>query len=619
MSFGRLIGLAILSVVFPLYADATQFVTAPNPIGAGASNGNAWEEWVPQFGGAEVSHLDGAGNLYVNSCVGCSPSLAGMPFVATNAILAVTPIASAPSVLRLDYAAGVGASAIVFNKETGTCAANSRVNDGGSCTNSSDGNSWVAQFPPSGADAREWGVIVTTAGGCCVDTSTTLQAAVTWVATHGSTLLFSPGVIYNTVVVAATLPSGVNGVKIRGAGNEVTVLRSAIGSGGLQLTFSNTGARPQEFSVSDMTFATEGSALVNPASGLAVLNGATTFFAGSQSDVTNVTFRGVTTSDCWANGFFTDTVSQIGFFNVNLDGCENIDVTTTPNGANGIVLFGGSNFGIIYNLSNLNCRFEQWCVYYGANIQGVTISQSNFTPALAGVFTASSEPGIDGLSIVASQFGFGKYGLELLGFIPNLNYVSNIEGGPEGTMIYIPAGASGIISANTFTDFGILGSPVGAGEVAIVDQGTVAGDLVITANQFNDYGVYNVVPIQLGSSAGLIDIFANGMIQLGGTVGLVSGGSSSPTTPNRITGANFAFGSVSGAVDNGAGMVRLTVNTAGFVNGEIVAVSGVGGIGGIGTSTLNTPIIIIDGTHMDLEAVAFSGTYTSGGFVSWVP
>lgn len=98
--------------------------------------------------------------------------------VTSNTILAATPIRSFPGgVWRTDYADGNGAPPEFFKPETGTCAANSRVNDGGSCVDvSADGNSWVGTFPGSLADIREFGAIANNA----TDASPAINAAVAY-------------------------------------------------------------------------------------------------------------------------------------------------------------------------------------------------------------------------------------------------------------------------------------------------------------------------------------------------------------------------------------------------------------------------------------------------------
>jgi hypothetical protein len=70
---------------------------------------------------------------------------------------------------------------------------------------------------------------------------------------------------------------------------------------------------------------------------------------------------------------------------------------------------------------------------------------------------------------------------------------------------------------------------------------------------------------------------------------------------------------VTGASNNGSGQVRLQVaSTIGMISGKNMRVQNVGGvINGI----IDTQIIVIDGTHIDLPGVNFSGSYTGGGLV----
>lgn len=82
------------------------------------------------------------------------------PHVATNAALAAASTATYPNgVWRDDYAAGNGAPPLFFVVQTGTCGANSMVNDGGSCVNSSDSNSWKAVPADSSVNVRQFGAV----------------------------------------------------------------------------------------------------------------------------------------------------------------------------------------------------------------------------------------------------------------------------------------------------------------------------------------------------------------------------------------------------------------------------------------------------------------------------
>lgn len=73
---------------------------------------------------------------------------------------------------------------------------------------------------------------------------------------------------------------------------------------------------------------------------------------------------------------------------------------------------------------------------------------------------------------------------------------------------------------------------------------------------------------------------------------------------------------ISGAANNGSGLIRITSAVNTFVTGNRVAISGVQGTteaNGIWTIT------VISGTQFDLQASTFTSTYSSGGYVSLNP
>jgi len=81
-----------------------------------------------------------------------------------------------------------------------------------------------------------------------------------------------------------------------------------------------------------------------------------------------------------------------------------------------------------------------------------------------------------------------------------------------------------------------------------------------------------------------------------------------PIAPGAVT--------ISGAANNGAGAIRLTVgSTAGLASGDTRTISGVGGT----TEANGTWVIsVIDGTHIDLQGSRFVNGYTAGGLVGGV-
>lgn len=67
---------------------------------------------------------------------------------------------------------------------------------------------------------------------------------------------------------------------------------------------------------------------------------------------------------------------------------------------------------------------------------------------------------------------------------------------------------------------------------------------------------------------------------------------------------------VTGAANNGSGLIRLTVTAHGFYTGNTVTVASVGGVP---NATGTWIITVIDANTIDLQASTFAGTYTSGG------
>lgn len=75
-----------------------------------------------------------------------SVGTAPIPFVPTNAALAALAQATTTRAMRLGVTVQGDSPPVVFNAQTGNCAAAGLVNDVGSCVNGPDGNSWKASF-----------------------------------------------------------------------------------------------------------------------------------------------------------------------------------------------------------------------------------------------------------------------------------------------------------------------------------------------------------------------------------------------------------------------------------------------------------------------------------------
>lgn len=69
-------------------------------------------------------------------------------------------------------------------------------------------------------------------------------------------------------------------------------------------------------------------------------------------------------------------------------------------------------------------------------------------------------------------------------------------------------------------------------------------------------------------------------------------------------------GSITGAVNNGSGLIRITSASHGLLTGDRITITGVGGVSNANGTFLITKIT--DDTF-DLQGSTFAGTYTSGG------
>lgn len=82
-----------------------------------------------------------------------------------------------------------------------------------------------------------------------------------------------------------------------------------------------------------------------------------------------------------------------------------------------------------------------------------------------------------------------------------------------------------------------------------------------------------------------------------------------------IRGNHIAPRAITGAVNNGSGLARITmVSTAGIETGMSGHVSGVAGATGVNGNAL--VFTKISGTQLDIQSSTFGGTYTSGGLLT---
>lgn len=146
--------------------------------------------------------------------------------VATNAALAASATATYPNgVWRTDYASGRGAPPLWFMPQTGNCAANSLVNDGGSCVNTTagDGNSWKAVQPSGWANVLQFGA---TQDGV-TDSTTAIQNAM-----NASAVVYFPK---GTAFIAGNLVQTRNNIFFGDGNVSASVLKFLTGATGYMI------------------------------------------------------------------------------------------------------------------------------------------------------------------------------------------------------------------------------------------------------------------------------------------------------------------------------------------------------------------------------------------------
>jgi len=171
--------------------------------------------------------------------------------------------------------------------------------------------------------------------------------------------------------------------------------------------------------------------------------------------------------------------------------------------------------------------------------------------------------------------------------------------GAAGTIKYGSSAAANLINQSRFRFRDANISPYASGTNVVpwleATASAVAGDIAelwapqgLTLGQFLNI----VLEDQAAGSATFDDLIRNGKIDLG-------------------TGNFGAYATITGAADNGAGLIRITATAHGFSTGNTVTISGVvGTVEANGTWTITA----IAANTFDLQGSAFAVAYVSGGF-----
>jgi hypothetical protein len=190
------------------------------------------------------------------------------------------------------------------------------------------------------------------------------------------------------------------------------------------------------------------------------------------------------------------------------------------------------------------------------------------------------------------------------------------EGGHEGGWfknLYV--GGNSPVSAPLVADVSgrvtlVLGDADDQAYLAVLDSG---GNPVVWAGKNGtNYGMWADNLWVGGTGPATAPLFSNGTAVIIGQNGSVSLRNTRGTEKGFLGISAEAPKTVTGAANNGAGLIRLTVATHGYETGDTVDVSSVGGVP---NATGSWPITVITANTFDLVGSTFAGAYTAGGTV----
>jgi hypothetical protein len=292
----------------------------------------------------------------------------------------------------------------------------------------------VAVLSPAIADAQQ--CISITAYNGSGNNSTALSAAFAALPANGGCISFPGGRYVFPTAVTLTYPaSGIYSLTLVGAGSDNTTLYFAA-SNGISINASNA---QQTVHVREMTFTT-GSA--GGYTGLTVSN-ATPLGTILTSDVVRTTFRGDdggAAADYWNAG-----VSIVAQSNVNFDSDMFYGPANGQSGA-GIELAGkpgvGNQYGIVYNIAKCGFFWVGNGIEIVTYIQGISVTQSNFTNGLTGIWAKPGGVGLDELAITGGN-QFNTTGNQIAIQQPTSALIVT------GNLIFVSSGNSGIYLDST--------------------------------------------------------------------------------------------------------------------------------------------------------------------------
>ncbi|MGD0161124.1 MAG: glycosyl hydrolase family 28-related protein [Candidatus Sulfotelmatobacter sp.] len=312
------------------------------------------------------------------------------------------------------------------------------------------------------------------------DNRAALAAALNASSGGGACVFFPPGQFTFASNFKFVLPNSSASITLTGAGADVTQLYWPTGGG---LTIDYVGAE-NSVHLRNMSLIT-GSVGVGSAVVLNQTNGNVGAADNALSELFDVTVRG---ADGYSQNDYWDRAVEITqISNVNLVGL----VISGPGGAAystkgiGVVLQGSSNNpAVVFNVTGATFNYLSKGIVYGQQVEGLTVSQSNFVGGDYGIYVPPNIGGLDQLTVLGSQFNCATGGIYVGSSLSNTLFSANLFIVPDtGTGIHLQQAYLYSATGNSFN----IGSPAKGSTYPIgIEVGSTAGGGTITGNLFDN-------------------------------------------------------------------------------------------------------------------------------------
>ena len=399
------------------------------------------------------------------------------------------------------------------------------VNPGDSVMISTDGGNWIAKIV-----AHQHCLNVMDYGGNNIagaNNDAAFTAALNAQGYSNQKCIYFPAGYYNfsSSGLSYTLPNGSVSLTIEGDGSQVSNLYWASGSG---LTVTSGGlSQNNSVHIRGLSFLT-GSAGTNTAIFLDNTASSGQPVPSVTSDFTDVTVGTTAGSNYWAFGISANNWSFINFNSVTVyGGSGGGDLPGYTGEGVGIALTATAPpFGVVYNVVGGQFNYLEYGISYGANIQGLAVSQTNFVGGKIGIYVPAVS-GTTQLTVIGSQFNDSDYGILDQSGVAATMIENNLFIIPEPTSsnagISLQKEFESIISGNVFQRAGAAAT----GTNGVVIGSNSGADGVITGNVF--YNLQSAVV--LGSTSSGMNVQSNAYsgnstnVANSGTGNTVGGGS----------------------------------------------------------------------------------------------